>query len=84
MSHDDLLTSEEQVISFDGSDTGVGAGVEFGEVGAGVELGEVGAGAFDGTLVVFSVGLGVGFEVVGGYDTSHLPLQDPSHRSLLS
>ena len=89
MSHDDLLTSLEQDISFDGSPTGVGAGVEFGEVGAGVEFGGDDEGAFDGTLVGFSVGLGVGLATGGevgveGYEISHLPLQDPSQRSLLS
>lgn len=56
MSHDDLFTSAEQDISFDGSLTGVGAGVEFGGDDEG---------AFDGTLVGLSVGLGVGFDPIG-------------------
>ena len=56
------------------ADEGVGAAYGAG-VGDGFELGaEVGV----------ATGADVGDGVVGGYVTSHLPLQDPSHLSLLS
>jgi len=57
-------------------DVGVGAGAYGAGVGGGFQL--------LGAEVGLATGADVGDGVVGGYVTSHLPLQDPSHLSLLS